>query len=231
MASSFRILDSINAEIRDQLLDNHRILNIPANHQVVFEADWGDEAYILSSGIAKARHINTQGDETVISLMGPGSIIGEVALLSPTTTRSVDVVSITTATLLKLRHRALQEAMETSAEFIQAIARLQAQRLCSLGERLILMSDNATTRLMATLMQLALLNSSDDDPLHPIPTISQNEIALIAGLSRGTASTLINKLRANGTLEQSDLGLRFSSLKPLQRRGLLPTIKPTSNKT
>ena len=76
-------------------------------------------------------------------------------------------------------------------------------------------------RLLATLMELACLCSSEADPCHPIPAISQQDIATIAGLSRGSTSTLITKLRGNGTLEQTPEGLRFASLAPLQRRGLL----------
>jgi CRP-like cAMP-binding protein len=89
-----------------------------------------------------------------------------------------------------------------------------------------LMHEDATTRLLATLLELARLNGPADDPHQPIPAISQNEIAVIAGLSRGTTSTLINKLRSNGTLENGVEGLRFATLAPLQRRGLLPTIPP-----
>lgn len=208
--------------MRDRLLRDHRVLAIPANHQLMFESDWGDDVYLISAGIAKTRNLNQQGDETVISLMGPGALIGDLVVFSPRSIRTVDVVSLTPTTLFKLRHRALQEEIDRSPTFLQTLASLQAQRLCSLGERLMLMNEDATTRLLATLSQLARLNGSEDDPSQPIPTISQQEIAVISGLSRGTASTLINKLRSNGTLEQTELGLRFSKLTPLQRRGLLP---------
>jgi CRP-like cAMP-binding protein len=162
----------------------------------------------------------------VISLMGSGALIGDLALLSPEPIRTVDVVSLTAVTLLKLRDGALKEALENSATALALIAGLQAQRLKVLGERLMLMHEDATTRLLATLLELARLNGSADDPHQPIPAISQNEIAAIAGLSRGTTSTLINKLRSNGTLENGVEGLHFATLAPLQRRGLLPIILP-----
>lgn len=222
MASCYRILDLMEAEMRDRLLRDHRELVIPANHQLMFESDWGDDVYLISAGIAKTRNLNQQGDETVISLMGPGALIGDLVVFSPRSIRSVDVVSLTPTTLFKLRHRALQEEIERSSTFLQSLACLQAQRLCSLGERLMLMNEDATTRLLSTLSLLARLNGPADDPTQPIPAISQQEIAVISGLSRGTASTLINKLRSNGTLEQTELGLRFSKLTALQRRGLLP---------
>lgn len=231
MLSDYRILEMLEGEQRDRLLEGHRVLTMPANHQLMFESDWGEDVYLVSSGICKARNLNQQGDETVISLMGSGALIGDLALLSPKSIRSVDVVTLTPTVLYKLRHRALLEAMESCSALTRAIACLQAQRLCSLGERLMLMNEDATTRLLATLLTLARLNGPDDDPTQPIPNISQQEIAVISGLSRGTASTLINRLRGNGTLEQTDQGWRFCKLTPLQRRGLLPAPNPNAMRT
>ena len=90
------------------------------------------------------------------------------------------------------------------------------------GNRLMIMNEDATTRLLYSLHLLATLSSPDGDPCHPLPQLSQQEIASLAGLSRGSTSTLINKLRSNGTLEQTEQGLRFATLAPLERRGLLP---------
>jgi CRP-like cAMP-binding protein len=222
MACKFKLLEELDPETREQLLAEHREIQIPANHQLLFQSDWGEDVYVVVKGILKARCLNLQGEESVIALMGAGAMIGDLSLISSKPIRSVDVLSITACILHKLRARALQEAMANSRRFNQVLARLQAQRLTALGNRLMLMHEDATTRLLATLLDLACLNGPGDDPLQPIPAIAQQEIALIAGLSRGTTSTLINKLRSNGTLEQSEAGLRFSTLTPLRRRNLLP---------
>jgi CRP/FNR family cyclic AMP-dependent transcriptional regulator len=226
MSSGYRILDAITPDLRENLLLDHRVISVPANHQLMFASDWGDEVYLVHSGITKARSLSQQGEETVISLMGPGSLIGDLAVFTALSLRTVDVVSLTPTTFWKLRHHALQETMDSSSAFVRVLACLQAHRLCSLGERLMLMNEDAITRLLATLCVLARLNGPDDDPFQPIPAIPQQEIAVISGLSRGTASTLINRLRGNGTLEQTERGLRFTSLAPLQRRGLVPPVIP-----
>lgn len=231
MAIGYRILEVMDPQLRERLLHEHRVVSVPANHQLMFASDWGEEVYLIHAGIVKARILSQQGEETVISLMGPGSLIGDLAVFTTLSLRTLDVISLTPTTFWKLRHRALHEAMESSSAFIQSIACLQAHRLCSLGERLMLLNEDATTRLLATLSLLARLNGPEDDPQQPIPPIPQQEIAVIAGLSRGTASTLINKLRGNGTLHQTDDGLRFASLSPLHRRGLLPKPPASSGRT
>lgn len=221
MACRFKILDTLSSESRARLLHDHRVIDIPANHQLIFQSDWGSEAYIIVSGIAKARCLTLGGEEVVIALMGSGALIGDLSLLSPQPLRTVDVVALTPVSLIKLRNGSLQELFQSDLESLLAISRLQVDRLVTLGNRLMLMNENATTRLLAVLLDLAQLNGPDENPYQPIPAIAQNEIAAIAGLSRGTTSTLINKLRSNGTLEAGSEGLRFASLDPLARRGLI----------
>lgn len=221
MASQFRILDAIDSDIRARLLDGHRSMDIPANHQLLFQEDWAEEYFVVVSGLLKVRCLNLEGNEIVLSLMGPGAILGDLALFFPEPRRTADVVALTACSLLKLRRTLLQNVMATSPQFSRAFAVLQCQRLIAVNERLMLLNDDATTRLLATLLNLALLNGPQPNPHQPIPPISQQEIASIAGLSRGTTSTLINKLRTNGTLEQSEAGLRFADLTPLRKRHLL----------
>jgi CRP/FNR family cyclic AMP-dependent transcriptional regulator len=221
MACHYRLLDQLDSSIRKRLLEGHREIDVDDNHQLLFQADWGDEAYVVSAGILKARCLSVNGEEVVIALMGVGALIGELALLSPKPIRSVDVVALTPAKLLKLRKNALQREMEESPSLMKAIAVLQAQRLTALGDRLMLMKEDATTRLLATLLHLALLNGAQPCPTNEIPALLQQEIATLAGLSRSTASTLINKMVDNGTLVKSSTGMVFASLDPLKKRGLL----------
>jgi CRP-like cAMP-binding protein len=222
MAVPFRILEQIEPETREQLLAEHRRIEIPAGHQLIFQADWGSEVYVVESGLAKARCLSLQGDEVVLTLMGSGALIGDLALLSPKPVRTVDVVALTAMGVMKLRQGALEEALKNSTRFSEAVTYLQVQRLCHLGNRLMIMNEDATTRLLYALHLLATVNSPEGNPLDPLPPLAQQELATIAGLSRGSTSTLINKLRANGTLVQTEQGLRFANLAPLQRRSLLP---------
>lgn len=221
MSCYYRLLDHIDPDIKQRLLEGHLELQIPAGHQLILQADWGQETYVLSTGILKARSNSFMGDETVIALMGSGAIIGEVTLLLEEPLRTMDVVAVTPASLLKLRPHSMRQLMLENISFLRAVALLQAQRLIAVGNRLILMNQDATTRLLAILLDLAYLSGNGSDPYHPIPPISQQEIAIIAGLSRGTTSTCINKLLSNGTIKRCGAGLTFANLDPLVKRGLL----------
>jgi CRP/FNR family cyclic AMP-dependent transcriptional regulator len=221
MACHFRLLDELDPAVRHRLLEGHRLIQVPANHQLLFQSDWGDEIFTVSSGILKARCLNPCGDEVVISLMGPGALIGEVASLSAKPIRTVDVVALTPVILLKLRQHVFKKALEQCPTLVYAVAQLQAQRLTALGDRLMLMNEDATTRLLATLLTLARLNGDNDSHSNPIPPLSQQEIAVISGLSRGTTSTLINKLKAKGVISDTGNMLQLADFDHLRKRGLM----------
>ncbi len=56
----------------------------------------------------------------------------------------MDVVALTGMALIKLRQGALDEALQNSASVYRAVTYLQVQRLCTLGDRLMIMSEDAT---------------------------------------------------------------------------------------
>ncbi len=91
-----------------------------------------------------------------------------------------------------------------------------------LNRRFALQTADATTRLLDALAYLARKSSSTDDPQAPIPALTQQEIALIAGLARETASRALSKLRSRGTVTEENGILSLVDLKPLQKRGLIP---------
>lgn len=217
----FPLFASLNEDQANALLRDHRRLSLPEDQRVLFEGDWSDGVFLVCTGIAKVCRTTNVGDEVVLALVGPGELLGELAVLMPQRRRTADVSSLTPMDLVKLRAQWFEEALDRIPGFARAVACLEARRLTSLDERFGLQSDDAKTRVLATLLELALLASASDDPHHPIPDLAQREIAAIAGLARGTTSRILTELRTRGTLEQTPEGLRFTNLKPLQRRNLL----------
>jgi CRP-like cAMP-binding protein len=219
--NAFPLFEGLDSTRVEDLLREHRILMVPAQHQLVFEGDWSDGLFLIRSGVVKVRHITLQGEEVVIALMGVGEMFGELALLLGDGRRSADVVALTPLEVAKLRWTSVQEELDRTAGFALAMARLQARRLLSLGRRLSLRGEDATTRVLATLLELACCSGDGKDPCAPIPDLTQTEIATIAGLARGTTSRILTQLRSRGTIVETPDGLRFANLEPLQRRGLL----------
>jgi len=218
---SFPLFEGLEIKRLQSLLQEHRTLQVPTQHQLVFEGDWNDGLFLIRSGVVKVRHLTLQGEEVVIALLGAGEMFGELAMLLGNSRRTADVVALTPLEVVKLRWTTVQQELDHSTGFALEMARLQARRLLSLGRRFSLRGQDATTRVLATLLELAFCSGYGNDPLAPIPDLKQTEIAAIAGLARGTTSRILTQLRAKETIVEAAEGLRLANLEPLRRRGLL----------
>lgn len=210
----------LNADDLDRLLDRHRQSDHQIDQVIVMEQDWGESLFLIRDGLAKVRTTTADGDEVIMSLLGPGDVFGEMAALDGAS-RSADVVALTPLRLVKLRSASFAALLQQQPAFALALARLEAGRLRDLNQRFALQSADATTRLLDALAYLARKSSGQADVEAPIPPLAQKEIALLAGLARETASRTLSKLRSRGVVSEANGGLQLSDLAPLRKRGLL----------
>lgn len=212
---------SLSAEQCSQLLER-QLQSLHASDQVfVMEQDWGESLFLLRAGLAKVRTFTVDGEEVVMSVLGPGEVFGEMAALDGSP-RSADVVALTAVTVVKLRAAPFVSLSRSEAGFALALAQLESARLRDLNQRFALQTCDATTRMLNALAYLAKRSDPANDPCGLIPAVPQRELALLAGLARETASRTLSKLRRNGTVSESEGCLRITDLQPLIRRGLYP---------
>ena len=204
------------------LLDRHLFVDVLPKQTLVMEADWGESLMVVISGLAKVRSYNTDGEESVLSLIGAGELLGELSVLDGDA-RSADVVTLSPVKLLKLQGNTFKRVLQDNISLALGIARLEASRLRDLNRRFGLQKSDATTRLLDTLAYIASKNGAEDNPLALMPPLSQGEIAILAGLARETASRTMSKLRSRGVVSEENGCMRLTSLQPLRKRGLIPS--------
>jgi len=87
-------LDSIHAVAQTREYDKETIL--------FREGDTGDSLYLILSGRVKALLMAEDGREVILAFLGPGEIVGEMALFNPEERRTATVVTAESSTLLIL---------------------------------------------------------------------------------------------------------------------------------
>ena len=213
----FSTLETPEAE---RLLDHQRPLQAAADQTLLLSQDEGEGPLLIRSGLVKVRAFAGDGSEVVMAVLGPGDLFGEMAVLLGGV-RSADVVALTAVEAVRLLARPFRELLHADARLALGLARLQAERLRALNRRLLLRGSDATTRLLAVLVDLSLRCGAADAVQAPIPPLPQRELAAMAGLSRETASRTLNQLRQRGLIEADPSGIRLIDRAALQRRGLL----------
>ena len=55
--------------------------NYPKNSMIILEEEFGDIVFIIIKGTVKITRVNDEGKEVILSLLGPGEIFGEMAII------------------------------------------------------------------------------------------------------------------------------------------------------
>jgi|TARA_B100001741_G_scaffold281716_1_gene255678 CRP/FNR family cyclic AMP-dependent transcriptional regulator len=217
---AFQLFQNLEAEDLALLLERHLCSSIAEEQVLVQENDWGETLYLILEGMAKVRCFSPDGEEVVLSLLGPGDVFGEMTLLDEEP-RSADVIALIPLRLAKFPGAVFRRLMLGRAPLAVGIARLQSRRLRTLNRRFAVHAADGMTRLLNALLELACCNGDREDPLATIPLLAQRELAVLAGLSRETTSRTLSKLKEKGQLEVTDHGMRLLSTQPLEKRCLL----------
>jgi CRP-like cAMP-binding protein len=214
------LFDQLTESQAAALLVGQIPLEVAAEQVLLLHQDEGEGLVVIQAGLAKVRAYSEDGEEAVLALLGPGALLGEMAMVTAGV-RNADVVALTPLVGVKLRAAAYRELLHNDGRVSLALAQLLAARLSALNRRFLLRGADATTRLLGVLLDLAHTCSRGRDPLALIPPLPQRELAVMAGLSRETTSRTFAQLRQRGMVIGDPQGMRIADLQGLRKRGLL----------
>jgi CRP/FNR family transcriptional regulator len=170
---------------------------------VLFQlGDPGDSLYIVLSGRVKCYLDGGDGRQVTLALLGPGEIVGELALFDPEEKRSASVSTVEDTVCLVLSRERFLGALAESPSLAMELILVLSRRLRDTSQRLAsLVLEDTFGRLACFLNGLAEREGrrlADGSILFNRPT--QEEIAHIIGTSRETVNRLLRELESQGVL-------------------------------
>jgi CRP-like cAMP-binding protein len=177
--------------------------NFAAGEVVFREGDESDTCYVVRSGHARAVRAHPDGRTITLASFGPGDIFGELAMFDAerrsATVEATDQVAAVAVLGADMR-RLMQEHSELSAKLVISLGR----RLRAANERLASQSFQTVQSRVATVLaqlvdQARAEGAGERDVLL---TITQADIAQLAGSSRESASRFLAVLERAGAVSQ-----------------------------
>jgi CRP/FNR family transcriptional regulator, cyclic AMP receptor protein len=196
------------AGLSEQDLQTVAIVSIPRRFdagEVVFrEGDTGDTCYVVRTGLARAIRNHSDGRSITLAHFTTGDIFGELAMFDDEP-RSATVDVIESTEVLAIPGRDMQRLMGEHPEIgVKLIAAL-AGRLRATNERLARQSfQTVQSRVAAVLAQMAAA-ARDGNPHGDgdvLITLTQADLAKLAGSSRESASRFLAALERSGVITQ-----------------------------
>lgn len=196
-------LDSLTAVERQALLTVGHVRNWTAGELLFREGDTAASALMLVRGLVKIHKHGDAGDELILSLCGPGDLLGEVAAI-PEPMRSADASALEDVEAVAVAVADLRRLLTQHPRIALVMLELVFSRLrIADWRRLEFATAESLPRVASRLVELAErfgVQAPDGTLLVEMP-ISQEELASWAAASRESTARALRTLRELGLIE------------------------------
>jgi CRP-like cAMP-binding protein len=183
------------------------------------EGDAGDRLYIVTEGKIKLSHASGDGRESVLMVLGPGDMFGELSLFDPGP-RTATAVAVTDSQVLGLGNTDLNPWLAGRPEVAQKLLQALAHRLRRTNET---MSDlvfaDVPGRVAKALLELGeKFGSKTDAGIYVNHDLTQEELAQLVGASRETVNKALADFVSRGWLKLETRSVELLDLERLSKR-------------
>ncbi len=172
------------------------------NQFLFMEKDPCRDIILIDKGKVKIGHYDHEGNETVISFLGKGEILGQMALLGETEHRAFAQVMEDGTQVCRMSVSKAKELTRDYVPFALEINRRIGNHVRKLERRIeLLMCKNVKTRMLEFLYDLGKdYGRPRDGGIWISHNLTQSDIAALLGTSRKSASLCLNELEEVGLI-------------------------------
>jgi CRP/FNR family transcriptional regulator len=191
------------------LTDELTEVDLSRGASVFREGDQGDQLYFIVSGKVKLGRTSPDGRESLLAILGPGELFGEMALFDPSP-RTATATAVSETRLAGLKNESLNALLRTrpevSAQLLQALARRLRRTNDSLSD---LVFSDVPGRVAKALLDLADLVAHE---------LTQEELAQLVGASRETVNKALAEFVQRGWLRLEARAVVILDMQRLRQR-------------
>ncbi len=211
------LLGRLTEDDRRKVLSGTRRRRYARGEVVFHEGDLGDALHLIAKGHVAVRATTPLGDVSTFTVLGPGEVFGEGALLADDSRRTGTVVAlepVETQTLSGDQFGTLRREHPEVDRFLIEVLSTQVRRLSSrLQEALFI---PAETRVLRRLVELGDSYRTGDQTV--VIPLTQDDIASLAGTSRPTANRVLKAAEDDGILSVRRSRIEVLEPQALERR-------------
>ena len=181
-----------------------RLQRHPARAVIVAQGDESSDLFLVVDGRLRVSSSNANGDEVVLSIMGPGDVFGEMALLDGEP-RSATVTTLEACQVLVIEAHAFHALLRRMPALSASLMKVMARRIRDLTDRT---QDVALLDVESHLAKiiLALADRFGDRSRTGETAItlrlSQQELASMVGATRELVNRRLRSWAHRGIIEQ-----------------------------
>lgn len=183
------------------------------------EGEPGDTLYIITVGKVKIGRKSADGRDSLITLMGPSDMFGELAIFDPGP-RTSTVTALTEVKAVTMSRSVLRSWIADRPEIAEQLLRVLARRLRRTNDNLSdLIFTDVPGRVAKQLLYLAQrFGSRDGTALRVDHELTQEEIAQLVGSSRETVNKALSDFAQRGWIRVQGRSILIDNPERLAKR-------------
>ena len=179
--------------------------HLQAGEALFVAGDPGDGCYRLEQGLLKVVITSPQGDERILAMLGPGTIVGELAMIDGLP-RSSSIFAVKDCELSFISREEFENRTKQHPEVYRYLANVLAARLRGTDEAVAAVSFlTVKERLARALIELGEFLGEADDAGRVVicHKISQSDLAALAGVARENVSRVMSDWKRRKVVTRS----------------------------
>ncbi len=180
------------AEDIDAVIAHVRTVDFGAGELIFARGDEGRGLLAVVSGTVKISVVSPEGREIVLSLMQPGDIFGEMALLDGLP-RSADATAVTSLKMLSLDRREFLPLLRAKPDLALGLVEMLSRRLRKTSEQV----EDVVFRGLGSRLARVLLRMGGETP-GAVVTATQKQLGDMIGMSRESTNKQLRAWEKRG---------------------------------
>ena len=199
LLKSLPMFRSLDDELLRYLAEESRRRQFEAEDVICYQGDPGSTCHIVVQGRVRIFVIGDDGRELSVRILGPGEIVGEMAIFE-NLPRSASVEALERTLTLEMHREVLFECLQRSTTLALNLLQAMSARLRSSTVETEKMSSlTVVERVMRRLRQLAEWSGKPvSDGVRIVVPMTQQELATMVGTSRESVNRALVQLRRQG---------------------------------
>lgn len=213
------LFSALDAEAAAALRASMTEKRVPRSGIIFSEGEPGDRMYVVLDGKVKLGQSSPDGRESLLAVLGPGEVFGELSLFDPGP-RTATATAITDTVVVGLGHGDLRPWLTGRPEVAEALLQALAQRLRRTNEALAdLVFSDIPGRVAKQLLDLAdKFGQPGPDGVLVHHDLTQEELAQLVGASRETVNKALADFTQRGWIEVDQRQVLLIDMERLARR-------------
>jgi CRP-like cAMP-binding protein len=194
-------------------------VTLARGHTLFHEGEAGDRLYVVVSGKVKLGRTSSDGRENLVTVLGPGEMLGELSLFDPGP-RSLSATAVSDSELAGLGHADLAEFLNGRPEVARQLLQALARRLRRTNDTLAdMVFSDVPGRVAKALLDLSRrFGRQTEQGVMVAHELTQEELAQLVGASRETVNKALADFAGRGWLRLEARAVCLLDIERLTRR-------------